>query len=83
MYASVVPNPSIDDFRVNIKLREESKVEITLFDAVGKTVEMRSIEGEKEITAVFQPEAAGLYFFQVKTGIEILLFKVIKVTGSD
>jgi hypothetical protein len=83
LYASVVPNPSIDDFRVNIKLREESKVNISLFDAVGRRIETRSIEGEKEITAVFQPEAAGLYFFQVTTGVEVLLFKVIKVTGSD
>ena len=81
--ASVVPNPSIDDFRVTIKLREESKVDITLYDAVGKTVATRSIEGEKEITAIFEPEASGLYFFQVKTGVEVLLFKVIKVNGSD
>ncbi len=79
MYANVFPNPSDEDFQVNIKLRAESEVKITLCDAVGRITETRRITDEKDINAIFEVEVPGLYFFQIQVGLEILIFKVVKV----
>ena len=79
LYANVVPNPSDEDFKVSIKLREESEVIITLFDAVGRITETRKIVDETDIKEIFQVEVSGLYFFQIQVGLEVLIFKVVKV----
>ena len=83
LYANVVPNPSIEDFQVNIKLREESEVNIVLYDAAGRLIQTRKIVEEKDIKEIFEVEASGLYFFQVQVGYEVLIFKVVKVNGSN
>jgi len=83
LYANVVPNPSDEDFQVNIKLRAESEVIILLYDAAGRLIQTRKIVDEKDIKEIFEVEASGLYFFQVQVGYEVLIFKVVKVNGSN
>ena len=83
LYANVIPNPSDEDFKVSIKLREESEVIITLFDAVGRITETRKIINETDIKEIFHVEVPGLYFFHIQVGLEVMIFKVVKVEGSN
>src|SRR6185295_6173670 len=57
LYINVFPNPTFDDFRIALKMREENNVEIEVYDASGKLLQTSDALMEKEVLTAIHVEA--------------------------
>lgn len=78
---SVYPNPTKGAFSLKTKFAVNERIELEIFDLLGRKVfeDFRETElGEEEIFDVdFNPEARGIYFYKIKNGYQIKKGKLL------
>lgn len=83
-FIKISPNPTFDIAYISTTIPSNSKVEIELYDATGKTLKSETYFEEKNINEIKIPidltkYLKGVYFIQVRQGEEIENFKLIKL----
>jgi hypothetical protein len=78
-YSSVYPNPTkvSDTFTVKIHLDDFSSAKITIFDAIGKTIEIKNLVDSKDHDPKFKLSTAGIYFIKIETKDYSTIHKII------
>ena len=77
MNIHVFPNPSADQFMLNVQSSSKEKVEIIVADVYGKKVYQASGSGNGKYS--FGKEfISGIYFVQIRQGKNIKTLKLIK-----
>jgi len=79
---TIYPNPGEDEITLEFTLDKAGTGEILLYDAIGNKIAMPGREffntGTNRIKLNISQYAAGTYIIKVKTGSEIVSFKMIK-----
>jgi hypothetical protein len=78
---SAHPNPFRDETKVNFSLASDTKVTLTLSNALGKTIETTALNGRagtNSYTVQGHKLSSGLYFMRMTDGRESANYKLIK-----
>lgn len=76
---SVYPNPNNGDFKVSIEIPENETVNLTLFDATGKSIFVKSSKGSTIIPISINPSNSGIYTLDVRSSNNRIEEKVVVI----
>jgi hypothetical protein len=79
---AVFPNPTINDVQVRLNLKENSTINYTLTDAIGRVILSKSNEllqkGEQNMWLPMRDMSNGIYFLNVKVDESAFVEKIVK-----
>ncbi len=75
--ASVFPNPTSGDFRLNVLLSEKESILIEIFDAQGQLIQLHRNHNQSKYDASLTLEHTGIYLVKVRTLHDEKVFKVL------
>jgi len=77
----VYPNPVVDDLNLEMQLTEEGTVTITVYDAAGRLLQERALQGvigENDTRLNLSLFDAGMYFLEIDFGNEKLTRRIVR-----
>ncbi len=80
--ARIYPNPTTDDFELEIQLEKSANVQVGIFDATGKLVkaQQEQLSAGKSVLKIKANDLRfGIYYLRARAGDSIFSTKVIKV----
>jgi hypothetical protein len=76
----VFPNPSRDNFTVNIRTGNAAeKISVRLFDAAGRVVEMKNNISGSRVLRIGNNLKAGIYIAEIRQGNSSRQLKLMKI----